>query len=178
MSQDFFSLSSTMPRGALYLSSPAERDWSPIPVRWADGWNQKDVMGASRWLVLSARALEVVQSLGLTGWEPRAIAPDDSLSEYDLRGHVAMAVHGRCARPRFRPADLITSRRVPAYAGFAVDDWDGSDVFHPEGTSFYLVSSTAYDKLSTVKLTGLLLEPLSSVETFANEVDASEVGDD
>lgn len=178
LAEQFFYLSASERRGVLSMSCDLGRDLDPVPVRWADGSRPQEIMDARRWLVLSPRALDTFESLGLSGWEPREIAPDDSLRPFDLKGHVALVVHGRSAAPRFRRSDLVDGRGPAAYAGFAVDDWDGSDIFHPDGTGFHLLSERAHHQLAKARLTGMVLEPLSSIETFANEVEECDVRDD
>lgn len=81
-----------------------------------------------------------------------------------------LVVTGRSGRIKPEEAQIVWKRAVPggplyeARYGLVFDDWDGSDIFRPQESSFILVTDKIRDEVLTRQLSNLVLKPVDEVE--------------
>lgn len=146
----------------------------PVALRRMSGSIESDLMGTD-WatlLLMSHRLVDVLRAVSATGW---------SLFPVDLRapghgpvdGYHGLSVTGRTGpikrelgRPVLLPPAAPGGNRVAGTLGwcFEPETWDGSDVFTPEGSEAFCVSTPVADALRRSELTGLRLERMSEFE--------------
>lgn len=152
-------------RGAAYPNGPVriervEGRRRPSDVIWID-------VGA---LIVSPRAAAVLQ--GFSGWSPYPVEVFDG-RDNPVPGYVGVAVRGRCGRVTDDLMRVEGEGKWANYVGlrFAVETWDGSDLFSPVSGPGPIATAPLRDALKKAKLTNLRLTALPEVRTNKALVD-------
>jgi hypothetical protein len=135
---------------------------SPIRLRIQERRKVGDFfMGPWPVKIVSPRFVEVLRAGDFSGWTTFPIGVIGRLSE-ELREHRGLAVTGRSGPPdRSReervvlPPPVPNGEAMPHRLGLHPQDWDGSDLFVPEGTTHICVSERVRDAVARARLTGV-----------------------
>ena len=142
-------------------------DWDPPrPLRFkrAEGSIPLDFVQTTLFVpyLVSDRVVEALSDL--SGWRTFAV---------DFEGYHGLSITGRSGPPVDEWSEEVTipprapggrpGRRLKGLY-FDPDEWDGSDVFVPDGTAFVIVRGAVADALRKIGATNVLLTPLPELE--------------
>ena len=131
-----------------------------------------DMMGTS-WAaptLISARVVESLLRANITGWHSTPVTFAETHMQHEFH---ALSVVGRCAsiddsaspivtRMPHSPRGIPKPYRVGIY--FAVDSWDGSDVFTPGESTWIFVVQKVKQLLEDMKATNVCFRPLTEIQ--------------
>lgn len=124
--------------------------------------------------LISARAREAMLSVSAASWHVVDVGKYAALAE-GLEFHGRLVVTGRAGAIDRAAATKTMSdpgpygkRPMPVIRGmrFVADEWDGSDVFVPEGTAAVVVTQAAKKALVKAKVTNAWFQLLDEWEEF------------
>ncbi len=148
-----------------------ENPRTPVPFSWAEGSRIYDVLLSTlpSYLV-SDRVLDVLQTVGATGWSRFPIELSGKTGEL-IPGYSGLVVTGGCGRlqnDRSRVETRIGASGKPykVKIGLFFDEscWDGTDVFTAEGSTFVFMTGRVKDALEAMKISNASFTRLSTLE--------------
>lgn len=182
---DLYYMSCAMKRGELRLypdveprafpeqsiATGLEAPRQPIPFRRHMGRRLYDVIGTGfpSIKLYSPRAIECLRPFsGWRGYPVRVVdKSDQAINDYQI-----LAITGRCGPVQYDRSEVRQERLVPEgpigpiYYGlyFDEDSWDGSDLFLPEGTSYFIVVEQVRKALLDAKITNIQFTRLTEFQ--------------
>lgn len=165
------------PRGAVgnRANEVATGAWVPDePLRFVqyEGKAWYDFVGSQYPAVrlFSKRVLDAFSAAGVTGWNALPVVVMNKARK-PVSDYALLVVTGRSGRKDNSlsvQTDLLirgkpTGKKVWKGLYFEAGTWDGSDVFAPQGTAFFFVTSKVKTVLESEHATNIKLEPLSEV---------------
>lgn len=149
----------------------------PIWFKQESGIDHLDVIYTTSVLLnlISAKFLSVLENNNITGWTS---FPAHLFTEglERLEGYVGLSVTGRAgaidkSRSQIEHSALLNrsfDKKYPHRVGvyFQNDEWDGSDIFIPEGSGLLLFSQRAVDILEKENIENTLFIPCTEIVTF------------
>ena len=149
----------------------------PVTFKQDEGKNLTDILntGWPSLHLISDRLKNILESNKLTGWKTFPIILFDKKGN-EIPGYHGFSFIGKCGPLSYENSKIIEKRYVPNgplckfYKGLSIDKWDGSDFFTPEGTYHTFISKKAADALRENKISNMMLENLSEIETDVDNV--------
>jgi hypothetical protein len=152
---------------------PAE----PIVFRhYMGGAAPKDLIatGYPGLVLLSDRVLSCLREHGFTGWSTFPVRVEGK-KRVMVEGYHGFVVTGRCGPFDTSRSQLVTKdplvpggRSYQMKRGLYFDPatWDGSDIFSPPKTAYWIVTDRVREALQKAKFTNLKVERLSEYEFY------------
>lgn len=149
----------------------------PVTFKQKYGKKLTDILdtGWPSLYLISDRMKTILEDSQLTGWQTFPIKLYDENGN-EIPGYHGFSITGKCSPITYESCEIIEKRMVPNgpickfYKGMSIEDWDGSDLFTPEGTYDTLISKKAADVLKKNKITNLNLINLADSETDIDDV--------
>ena len=123
-------------------------------------------------VLVSKRFCTVLEREGFTGWSTYLVAVYDGEGRR-LRGYKGLSITGRAgpvddsrSKKVWRPPYVEGGPRIRRQVGlfFKNDQWDGSDIFLPEGSCWVIVTKQVKDALQGLNIPNVEFRPLSNLE--------------
>ncbi len=145
----------------------------PVIFKQEYGKKLADILGtghASLYLV-SDRMKSILEDHQITGWKTFPIKLYDK-KKNEILGYSGFSVTGRCGPIHDELAEIVDRQSIPngpiyqVYKGLYVglDEWDGTDCFIPDKTSFIVVTKKIKTLLTDNKITNLEFKNLMEIE--------------
>lgn len=139
----------------------------PIEGHQVSGRYWRDLLGTGYvgLFLISDRLKNILIENHFTGWQSFPVFLRDSHSQ-PVDGFSGLSVVGRSGPTRVNESDrIITSDKWDdGYNGYAIDDWDGSDIFLPQDRLLQIhVTERVYKTLNAEKITNIHCEDISTV---------------
>ncbi|MFZ4499873.1 MAG: imm11 family protein [Minisyncoccia bacterium] len=130
--------------------------------------------------LISNKMKTVLEDNNLTGWKTFSVKVLDMQGQ-EIYGYHGFSVTGRCNKIDYGKSEIVEKRLVPNgplikfYQGLhiEVDKWDGKDFFLPEKYFGIMITQKVAEIVKKSKLTNVLLENLTIIETDYSTVQAA-----
>jgi len=151
----------------------------PILFKQESGKRWDDILdtGWPSLYLISDRLKRVLKENKLVGWKAFPIKLLDKKGN-EIPGYHGFSITGHCGPIDYNKCEIFQKRLVEGgpirnfykvlYVG--LDQWDGSDFFHPEGNLGIIVTVKAADILKKNKISNISLRNLSDIETLESVV--------
>lgn len=138
------------------------------------GGKPKDLIGTSYAspVLLCDRIIQILRERRFSGWTTYPIELYGKKGER-IQGYQGFAVTGRCGPVLWKkgkkirkPAPFPQGQACDAWLGlyFDPDNWDGSDIFMPEGTTYKIITEPVMKALTSAKVKNIKFERLTEFE--------------
>jgi len=144
----------------------------PILLQWRYGSRLRDFLESDGYIkIVSSRVVEILSSRVFTGWESFTLMVQGKDGQL-IPHYYGLSIHGRCGRVQETGGPEVwvrnpDSRRNDGYwfkrRGIKLSDWDGSDLFCPEGYKGILVARRVMEALVEEKITNVCFIPIVSI---------------
>ena len=149
-----------------------------FPVVFKQEFGQKlaDVIdtGTPYILLVSDKFMDVLIGSAFTGWKTFDAKLTDKKG-MEIEGYHGLSITGYCGKIDENKSEVV-EKPVPVPGGLpmkfrrglyvGLDEWDGTDLFCPEGTTYTVASKKVTDILKSHKLTNLQFKNLADIESW------------
>jgi len=147
----------------------------PIVFKQVSGAKLEDMLdtGTVALHLISKKFRELLEQTGLTGWKTFEIKIVGK-SGIELNDYYGLTITGHCGKIDESKSEIIRKQCVPngplaeyrkgLYVG--LDEWDGSDLFCPDGTSFLITTKKATDIIKANKISNVEFKNLADIESM------------
>lgn len=151
----------------------------PVVFKQEYGKKLVDILGTG-WgtlYLISDKMKTILKENNLTGWKTFPIKLYDKKG-IEILGYHGFSITGRCGPVDYQKAEIVNRQRIPTgpicktYKGLYVglNEWDGSDFFIPDKSSFFIVTKKTATALKKDKTLNATLENLIDFEMPANAI--------
>lgn len=144
----------------------------PVIFKLIDRGKFNDILdtGWASLYLITRKLKSVLEHNNLSGWKSFPV------KVYDVKGnevsdYYGLSITGRCGATKYDQSEIIEKRLVPQgplvryYKGISFNDWDGSDFFIPDKTTYIFTEKTAADILKKNNISNMSLTDLADEET-------------
>lgn len=152
----------------------------PVIFKQEYGKELADVIntGTPYILLVSDKFMAILVESAFTGWKTFEAKLTDKNGR-EIEGYHGLSITGYCGKidknksevvekPAPLPGDPPMKYRRGLYVG--LDEWDGTDLFSPEGTTYIVATKRVTDIIKSHKLTNLQFRNLADIESWIWEI--------
>jgi hypothetical protein len=131
--------------------------------------------------LISERIERSLRTNNITGWKTYDVRVQDKKGEF-IEGYFGLSALGRCGPIDYSHCEIVDKRLVSTgpivrvYKGLpiALETWDRTDLFLPDGSTAIVVTQKVKDVLRSIKATNLSFENLGAAEMIEAGVPVSQ----